>query len=261
MKNRFKFISFSLWIILILALSLGCTPTNDPVEDDAREDVLDKEIFMGLGFLDEKYIKDNQQFIIIKTDENNLELQVIDNDLFDNLESNEYYMVSYNENDVVIAISRNDFIKDLVLQSSGEDSQHEETTIISKSEKFDTDNLTLIDGLIVDINNNGEDETISMYTRAEKDSNGEIMWDDGQDWIILVEGKDNDYILFNEYVQLGTIQLFVYTIEDDFYITTVHSGTANLKITEYKFNSETEEFEASVPFTTRGNVSMIHSTK
>ncbi len=261
MKIRFKLISFSLLIILILALSIGCTPTDDIPNDESKANNLDEEIFMELGFLDERYMKDDKKFIVIETNEKDLELEILDDDLFDSLKADEYYMVSYNKNNIVLSIDTNDFIKDLVVESSEQDNDTEELAIINKGEKFDTSHLTLLDAFIIDIDNNGEDEKVAMYTRAEKDKSGEIMWDDGQDWIILVEGKDNDYVLFDNYVQLGTIQLFAYTVDDDFYIVTIQSGTANLTVKEYKFNKEIQAFEAKTGFTTSGNVNMLHMGK
>lgn len=145
--------------------------------------------------------------------------------------------------------------------SAGEIANPEKPIVIAAEKKFNTDNLTLLDSATLDINQDGKDEIISMYTRAEKDSQGEVMWDDGQDWIILVEGEDKDYVLFNDYVQIGSIDFFVYTIDDSVYISTIQSGTALLKLTEYKFNRDKEEFEATIKFTTDGNVNMIHTSK
>ncbi len=260
MKSRFKFISFSLLLILVLTLSFGCTP-NDKSNDKDNTDNLSEDISMELGFLDEKYIKDDEQFIKIGANGKTLELKILDNDLFDSLESKEFYMVSYNKENIVKSIETNKFIKTLVVDSMNQDINSSESNKISKSEKFDTKNLTLLDAFIIDIDNDGEDEKIAMYTRAEKEKNGDIIWDDGQDWIVLVEGKDKDYVLFNDYVQLGNIDLFVYTIEDDFYIAILQSSTANLTLKEYKFNSDKKEFEANVRFNTTGNVNMLHNSK
>lgn len=256
MKNKYKIISFSILLILILSLSIGCTPTDKDINN-----IEGGKIWMELGFLSDKYKEDNKQFVEIAPEGKTLELEILDDNLFNNLILDEYYMVSYNESKEVKSIEVNPFIKKLVIDSMEEDIVEESPVIISKSEKFDTGNLTLLDSYFLDIDKNGEDEKISMYTAAGRDSQGEIMWDDGQDWVILVEGKDSDYILFNDYVQIGSMQFFVYTIEDDVYISTITSSTANLKLKEYKFNRESEEFESSVKFTTQGNVIMLHSTK
>lgn len=258
MKNKLKLVSFSLLVVLFLSLSFGCTPTDTTGDDDEVVDIVDEEIWMELGFLNDKYIVNDQQFIVIETNEEDLELEVLGNDLFDDLETSEFYMVSYNDKKVVKSIEANEFIKDLITGS--EDVDVEETTTISKEEKFNTEDLTLLDSFNVDVTGNGIEEIISMYTDAEKGPDGEIMWDDGQDWVILVEGEDGDYVLFNEYVQIGSIDFFVYTIDEDFYVSTLQSGTANLSLTEYKFNRDKEEFKSSVKFATEGNVNMIYTS-
>ena len=99
-----------------------------------------------------------------------------------------------------------------------------------------------------------------MYVDAEQGPDGEIYWDDGQDWLLLVEGQDQDYVLFDNYVQIGSIRFHIYTVDEDFYITTIHSGTANLDIREYKFNPESEEFVWTLKHGATGNVNMMHST-
>jgi hypothetical protein len=135
-----------------------------------------------------------------------------------------------------------------------------EGTIIEGTDKVDVANLTLLDSYIFDFDGDGTDETISLYTAAEKDTNGEIMWDDGQNWNLLVEDTDQDFVLFNDYVQLGTIKFYVYTSDDNFYITTVQTGTASLKFTEYSFDKESKNFISNVRFETTGNVNMLHNS-
>ena len=190
MINIIKKISLFLVVILVLAVSFGCTPKEKPSEIIAPGNVVDNE--------------DTQ-----------------DND---------------------------DPIKE------------PEGTIIEATTKVDVSGLSLLDSYIIDFDNNGTDETISLYTAAEKDSKGEIMWDDGQNWKLLVEGTDKDYVLFDDYVQLGSIKFYVYTSDDDFYITTIQAGTASLTITEYRFNKESNSFISNVKFETKGNVNMLHSS-
>ena len=105
------------------------------------------------------------------------------------------------------------------------------------------------------------EETIAMYVNAGQGSDGEIYWDDGQNWLFLVEGSEQDYILFDDYVQLGTIKFHIYTTDDDFYITTIQSGTANLDIVEYRFDRDSGKFVSTLLHGTKGNVNMLHSTK
>lgn len=48
--------------------------------------------------------------------------------------------------------------------------------------------------------------TLELFVRAERDANGEIMWDDGQPWSLIVrEGEDVFRLLDALYVQLGQV--------------------------------------------------------
>lgn len=252
MKNKLKFMLFAILIILVLALSFGCTNNSQNTKND---------LSMELGFLNDKYVEDDKSFIEIKTAVELLKFEILNDDLFESLINDEYYILAYNENKEVTSIEKNSHIKDLVLESMNKDEASKEKVIITKSDKFDTSDLTLLDAYFIDIDGDGIDEKISMYTAAEKDSNGEIMWDDGQDWLLSIEGEDYDYVLFNDYIQIGSMQYFVYVIEDNVYISTISSSTANLEMIEYKFNKETKEFEGNTKFTTQGNVIMLHSSK
>ena len=135
-----------------------------------------------------------------------------------------------------------------------------DSIVIEATNKVNTDGLSLLDSYEFDIDGNGNDEIISLYTTAEKDANGEIIWDDGQNWKLLVEGIDKDYILFDDYVQLGSIKFYAYTSQDSFYITTIQTGTANLKLTEYHFNKQDNNFISKVKFEAKNNVNMLYSS-
>ena len=99
-----------------------------------------------------------------------------------------------------------------------------------------------------------------MYTSAQKDPDGNIMWDDGQRWVFIVEGEDEDYVLFDDYVQIGTIDFHIYTEDEEFNILTSHVGTANLTLSNYKYNNEKQVFEKTNAFDKSGNVNMIHKS-
>lgn len=135
-----------------------------------------------------------------------------------------------------------------------------DSIVIEATNKVNTDGLSLLDSYEFDIDGNDNDEIISLYTTAEKDANGEIIWDDGQNWKLLVEGIDKDYILFDDYVQLGSIKFYAYTSQDSFYITTIQTGTADLKLTEYNFDKQDNNFISKVKFEAVNNVNMLYSS-
>ncbi|WP_353096158.1 hypothetical protein [Tissierella praeacuta] len=245
MKNLIKKLSLILVVMMVLSISFGCTPKDKPG--------VEEKISMASGFLNEINTEDGKNYISISTDEKSLKLEIPDKQLADSLTINEYYMVAFNENNIVKSIETNDFIKDAVNEHIGKDSFE-----IKSAEKWDTKELTLLDSYTIDFDKDGTDETISIYTTAQKDEKGNIAWDDGQNWTLLVEDTDKDYILFNDYVQLGNIQFYVYTVEDEFYISTIQTGTANLKLTEYKFIKDENQFIGTSKFETTGDANILH---
>lgn len=51
----------------------------------------------------------------------------------------------------------------------------------------------------------GKEGVVQLYVNAEQDEDGEFAFDDGQDWMLIVTDGENTYPLFDDYVQLGTI--------------------------------------------------------
>ena len=135
-----------------------------------------------------------------------------------------------------------------------------EEVVITPVDKVDVENLTLLDEYSIDFDNDEVEEKVAMYTVAGKDSNGEIAWDDGQNWLFVVHDTEKDYVLVDEYVQLGRIDFNIYTIEDDFYIATYSGRTASLTLNLYHYDRENDSFVKTTPFTTTGNVNMLKSS-
>lgn len=140
------------------------------------------------------------------------------------------------------------------------DSNSQEGLITAVDDSISTEELTLLDAYEYDFDDDGELESIELYTRAEKDEKGEIMWDDGQEWLLLVRDGEQKYILFNQYVQLGKIQYWVYTAgkDNDFHITTIQPGSASLLLTEYTFDKDKQAFKKKEIFNPE-NVNLLYN--
>lgn len=132
--------------------------------------------------------------------------------------------------------------------------------VIKPVDKVDVENLTVLDEYSFDFDNDGEEETIAMYTVAQRDSKGEIIWDDGQNWLFVVHDTDKDYVLIDEYVQLGSIDFNIFIIEEEFYIAAYSARTASLSLKLFQYDSENDTFKLTVPYNTDGNVNMLKSS-
>lgn len=256
MKSSHKKLALVFIIISVLVISFGCTPKVEPIEPRVEEElILNYGFFRGIG-------KDGNSIGMgFASDGKNGTLTVENKELLDSLVTNEFYLVAYNKDNMVRSIQLDPQLKELVLNAGtvipvDENGQSHIVAV----DKVDVSHLTLLDEYIFDFNGDKTDEKISMYTAAERDSKGEIMWDDGQKWLLVVQGSDKDYVLFDDYVQLGSIKYYAYTGDDSFYIDTVQVGTAGLTHKTYAYDKDSDSFKITVQYTTSGNVNMLHSS-
>ena len=70
---------------------------------------------------------------------------------------------------------------------------------IINSSEFNKD-YTIYQEFFYDFNGDDFEDHIVLYTSAEKDKNGEFMWDDGQHWSLVVEIDDKKYDLYSTYL-------------------------------------------------------------
>ena len=77
-----------------------------------------------------------------------------------------------------------------------------------------------------------------MYTSADKDANGEFVWDDGNQWVLeVMTDKDSYYTLLNKYVQLGKVDIIVGADENgECVITAVISTGSGIVVEKYTYN-------------------------
>ena len=241
-------------LILVLAISFlsACTHKNvQPVDNGL--------LLQNVGFVGAKTSKDGKNFVEIDTKADKLELEILDQTIYDSIQEKDFYIFAYNEDKVLKALNKSPHLEELIQKTEIPD-EEPEGIIISPVDKLPVEDLTILDEYEFDFNGDNIMEKVNMYTTAEKAPNGEIMWDDGQRWLLVVHGQDKDYVLFDDYVQLGNITNYIYTIEEDFYIATITSGTANLTLKSYMYSSENDTFIENIKFNTKGNVNMLHSS-
>lgn len=254
MKMNLKNLSLILVLALAIGLLAGCT-------QQVPQDAVKEDRTLNAGFTASKTEEDDKNYIHIGVNGESLKLEVEDQNLFDSIIEDEFYIFSYNEDYVLKDIQTDSYLKNLVENSMKEGINGEK--IVEEIKSADTislDGLTTLDEYIIDFNEDGHDEKINMYVAAERGPDGEIMWDDGQRWVLVVHGENKDYVLYDDYVQLGTINFNVLTNDDDFYITTTSIRTASFTVNQYKYNIENDSFEKTLPFAIDGNVNMLHSS-
>lgn len=96
----------------------------------------------------------------------------------------------------------------------------------------------------LDFDSDGKEENLELLTMAQRDEQGNIMWDDGQKWLLMVQDDNRFYPLLSEYVQLGSVYFNVsdYGEEAIRKITVIVSTTANFKMTNYVYDENKQGY-------------------
>ena len=74
---------------------------------------------------------------------------------------------------------------------------------VQAMENFSTDGLTLLERTYDDTDSDGDKESIEVYTSAQIARDGQMGWDTGHQWVLLVRKGEEVFPLFDDYVQHG----------------------------------------------------------
>ncbi|MFY9174518.1 MAG: hypothetical protein WAO24_04135 [Peptococcia bacterium] len=105
----------------------------------------------------------------------------------------------------------------------------------------------------LDLDLDGQEDVIALYTAAERDNNGELMWDDGQNWLLLIKSGENYYPLLNEYVQLGSVYFSAFTdLEEQPKVFVLINTGAGIIAKEYAYEAEKQGFREKLVYQAEG---------
>ncbi|WP_186669110.1 hypothetical protein [Sporosarcina sp. BP05] len=115
------------------------------------------------------------------------------------------------------------------------------TTLLAKNiEKYPQ---TLYKSSTFDIDGDGEDEIIELYVNVEKMENGSLAWDDGQDWLLVVKDGGITYPLFDDYIQLGSLDFSTTTFDGEPGIVMLMTQHANITIQKLTYDKKEKGYE------------------
>ncbi|MDR2898994.1 MAG: hypothetical protein LBU94_01620 [Clostridiales bacterium] len=85
---------------------------------------------------------------------------------------------------------------------------------------------------------------LNLYVSAYKNDNGEFFFDDGQDWLLVMETDIGNFSIFpRQYIQLGEVSCNAFTDSDNvFHVLITVSQSAGYKIYDCIFDSERSVF-------------------
>ncbi len=97
---------------------------------------------------------------------------------------------------------------------------------------------TVVGEYCFDINKDGNEDGIRLAVSAEKE-NGEIMWDDLHDWLLTVSIGDEDYVLYDGRVALGSVYYNVFErTNGEIVISVTEESTAKYSVTEFVYTGK-----------------------
>lgn len=116
-----------------------------------------------------------------------------------------------------------------------------------------------------DITGDGSEDLITLYTSAERSENGEMLWDDTQEWLLSAETENGVYELYSE-----RIHGFAYMNVADFYketgdekvVSVYIAGNAVNELREYSFsdNAFNENIAYSTDKTAKEGINSLYSS-
>jgi hypothetical protein len=120
--------------------------------------------------------------------------------------------------------------------------------------------VSLYDQTTFDLDGDGEQEQIEMYVNAEKDETGEYMWDDGQNWLLVVKDGGKTYPLFDGWVQIGKLSFWLIESDEKPMLILLKTGTAEFNLQTFTFNEKENSYIQEIHFNPE-NVNFWYGSK
>lgn len=112
------------------------------------------------------------------------------------------------------------------------------------SNSIDIKSMTKLDEFSYDLDLDNSEEKIELYTAAGRNENEEMMWDDGQSWLLIVWDGENAYQLLSKYVQLGSVYFTVSnnSVVKVSNINVIVQTSSGFSLETYAFNKDSGGF-------------------
>jgi hypothetical protein len=105
------------------------------------------------------------------------------------------------------------------------------------------------------------EEKIELYTAAGRDEKEEMLWDDGQKWLLVVLKEGKAYPLLSKYVQLASVYFSVSNNAEGEVsnINIILNTGAGFSIRTYAFNTEKDGFAGGIVYTSK-DTNIVHDS-
>ena len=128
--------------------------------------------------------------------------------------------------------------------ATGSESNTSKTIVASELPKTSA-NWSEINRYTGDVDGDGADEDVILMTSAERNAEDEIIWNDGQEWILYIKDNDLTYVLLDKYIQTGNVYFEVL----DYYMNSGAEPRINVMVSTgsgFSMNSYTFDSDKNV---------------
>ncbi len=140
-----------------------------------------------------------------------------------------------------------------------EEEKEEEPEIIKATgSSAEPGTWTLLDSYSYDLDKDGTDEAVNLYTSSLKDEKGNMMWDDGQYFLLEMVDGGIAFELFNEYVQIGRVY-FAVNDDDTTGIILLVSTFAGIRLESFTYVPDETAFEHKQVFGS-GDLNIVYNS-
>jgi hypothetical protein len=94
-----------------------------------------------------------------------------------------------------------------------------------------------------DIDGDGEEEIIELYVNVGIMENGSFAWDDGQKWLLVVKDGEITYPLFDDYIQLGSLDFSTTTFDGKPGIVMHMTQHSNITIQKFTYDKTEKGYQ------------------
>lgn len=120
---------------------------------------------------------------------------------------------------------------------------------------------TVLDSYEFDIDGDGTEEKIELMTSAERDSDGLMLWDDGQEWKLTVKKTETEFVLFDGRIQIGMLNHQIFEVDGKLHIIYTLNATAQLEFVHFEFDADRRAFIKKNEYVNnQGNINVLHHT-
>lgn len=124
-------------------------------------------------------------------------------------------------------------------------------TIPATTDTSILDGLNLVNSYEIDFNQDGKNEVVELYSSALLAEEGEVAYDDGQTWSLIIrEGEAFFNLVPPTYIQMGGLHytLFENYTDEAVHILVTNKSSANILFEDFSYNEEIQSFVKEIVY-------------